>query len=71
MYEPQINAAIELLIADYDPSDEEDRVLFIETIMNWALQGDEMLYKQLSEYIENSLDLAGLVRAQFVTKEGK
>ena len=61
-YEERINNTIALHITDYDPDVSFEREALVGIIIDRALSGDEMLYRQLSGYIENALDLAGAVR---------
>ena len=61
-YEAKINNTIALHIGDYDPDNHIDREALVGIIIDKALTGDEMLYRQLSGYIENALDLAGAIR---------
>lgn len=60
-YESKINQAIisrnELLLMIND-GDDEVRADLIAAIINDALAGDELLYRQLENYIENAIDLA-------------
>lgn len=61
-HEAKINAAIALHIEDYNPDVSFEREALVGIIIDRALTGDEMLYRQLSGYIEHALDLAGAVR---------
>lgn len=60
-YESKINQAIisrnELLLMIND-GDDEVRADLVAAIINDALAGDELLYRQLENYIENAIDLA-------------
>ena len=61
-YHAKINNTIALHITDYDPDVSWEREALVGIVLDKALSGDDLLYRQLAEYIEHALDLAGAVR---------
>lgn len=62
MYYAAINEAILEVIDDNDPEQNVERATIIAHIIEHALQNDTGLYRQLAEYIEPAIDLAGAMR---------
>lgn len=61
-YQDKINNTIALHITDYDPDVSWERETLVGIIIDKALNGDEMLVRQCMPYIEDALNLAGVVR---------
>lgn len=62
-YYDLINQAITEMIDDNDPAENVERATIIAHIIDQVCRGDTTLYRQLQEYIEPALDLAGMIRS--------
>lgn len=60
-YETKINAVIADHLDGYDPRNSDEREELIDLIKDQALQGDDILYRQLDDYTEHALDLAAQI----------